>query len=143
MNSESYIIEKKPKILFVDDDKGIRESWQLILEQVGYDVVIAPDAETGLEIAEKENPDLLITDILLPHMDGMALCKKVREIPKLKQIRIILITGVFKDIDFRIKLEKGIADCFVLKPIDKDELLKKIKELIYLKDRLSGPSKPE
>jgi CheY-like chemotaxis protein len=136
MNAKSYIIEKKSKIMFVDDEKGIRESWKMILEEDGYEVVTSPDAETALEIAEKEKPDLLITDILLPQMDGMALCKKIREIPELEKILIILITGVFKDIEFRIKLERGFADAFVLKPIDKQDLLRRIKELLYLKDKL-------
>lgn len=136
MNSESNKIEKKPKILFVDDEKGIREYWRIILEEEGYEVAEAPDAETALEIAETEKPDLLITDILLPHMDGMTLCKKIKEIPQLEHIFSILITGVFKDINFRIKLEEGIADCFILKPIDKQDLLGKIKELLYIKNKL-------
>lgn len=134
MESKSYIIKKKPKILFVDDDQRLRETWQMILEDKGYEVVLSADAETALETATKEIPDLLITDILLPHMDGMALCGKIREIPKLGQIKIILITGVFKDIEFRVKLDKSMADGFLTKPFNKDELLKKVKELLDIKE---------
>jgi two-component system alkaline phosphatase synthesis response regulator PhoP len=119
--------------MFVDDDKGVRDTWELIFRDSGYDAVFAPDAETALKLAEQEKPDLLVTDILLPHMDGIELCKKIREIPKLELIRIILITGVFKDIEFRAKLDRSVADFFILKPIDKDELLKKIKELLDIK----------
>lgn len=134
MNSESYMITQRPKIMFVDDDKGVRDTWQLIFRDSGFDAVMAPDAETALKLAEKEKPDLLVSDILLPNMDGIELCKKIREIPKLEFIRIILITGVFKDIGFRAKLDKSVADFFVLKPIDKDGLLNKIKELLDIKE---------
>ena len=80
MNSESYIILQKPKIMFVDDDKGIRDTWKLIFKEVGYESILAPDAESALDMAEKEKPDMLIADVLLPHMDGIALCKKIRKI---------------------------------------------------------------
>ena len=123
-------IKLKKKIVFIDDEVFMRELWKRNLIEEGYEVFTASTAEEGLEIAGKENPDLIISDILMPQMDGMTLCDKIRKSDSLCDIPIILITGVFKDLDFRTRMDRSTADAFLLKPLDKEKLLSIIKELL-------------
>jgi two-component system alkaline phosphatase synthesis response regulator PhoP len=128
-------IRLEKKILLVDDEIFMREYWNRELFAAGFEVLVAPDAKTALEIAENESIDLIITDMLLPGMDGMVLCEKIRRMEKLCTVPIILISGVFKDYEFRSKISQGIADAFLLKPIDKDMLLSKIRSLLSLPEK--------
>jgi CheY-like chemotaxis protein len=123
-------IRLKKKILFVDDEVFMREMWHLILSDEGYEVLTAATAEECLEVAGKENPDLIISDILMPQTDGLTLCDKIRKNDSLCDIPIILITGVFKDLEFRSRVDQSTADAFMLKPLDKEKLLSTINELL-------------
>jgi len=126
-------IRLEKKIIFVDDEIFMRELWKRILTEEGYDVFTAATAEECLEIAEKEKPDLIISDILMPHMDGLELCEEIRKRESMCDIPIILITGVFKDLAFRSRVDSSTADAFILKPLDEQQLLSKIQELIHKK----------
>ncbi len=126
-------IRQEKKIVFVDDEIFMRELWKRILTGEGYEVFTASTAEECLEIAEKVKPDLIISDILMPQMDGLDLCKEIRKRESLCDIPIILITGVFKDLAFRSRVDNSTADAFILKPLDEQHLLSKIQELIQKK----------
>jgi two-component system alkaline phosphatase synthesis response regulator PhoP len=119
-------ISLEKKIVFADDEIFMRELWKQILTEEGYD-------EECLEIAEKEKPDLIISDILMPQMDGLDLCEEIRKRESLCDIPIILITGVFKDLTFRSRVDSSTADAFILKPLDEKLVLSKIQELIRKK----------
>lgn len=123
-------IRLKKKIVFVDDEVFMRELWKRSLAEEGYEVFTASTAEKCLEIAEKEKPDLIISDVLMPQMDGVTLCDKLRKSDSLCDIPIILITGVFKDLDFRSRINRSTADAFLLKPLDKKQLLSTITDLL-------------
>ena len=123
------------KILFVDDEIFMRKYWSKVLIEEGFEVFLAIDGQNALEIAEKEVPDLIICDILLPGLDGIKLCEKIRKEEKLCNVPIILISGVFKDYEFRSRISQGIADAFILKPIDKEEMLSKIWQLLRAKKK--------
>ena len=126
-------IRLEKKIVFVDDEIFMRELWKRILTEEGYEVFAVSTAEECLEIAEKEKPDLIISDILMPQMDGLGLCEEIRKQDSLCDIPIILITGVFKDLAFRSRVDSSSADAFILKPLDEQQLLSKIQELIQKK----------
>lgn len=126
-------ISLEKKIVFADDEIFMRELWKRILTEEGYDVFTAATAEECLEIAEKEKPDLIISDILMPQMDGLDLCEEIRKRESMCDIPIILITGVFKDLAFRSRVDRSNADAFILKPLDEQQLLSKIQELIQKK----------
>ena len=123
----------KKKIIFVDDEIFLRELWKRILTEEGYEVFAVSTAEECLEVAETDKPDLIISDILLPRMDGLALCEEIRKRESLCDIPIILITGVFKDLAFRSRVDSSTADAFILKPLEEQQLLSKIQELIFKK----------
>lgn len=127
---KSMEIRLNKKIMFVDDELFMQEIWNKTLTEEGYEVIAISTAEECLELCEKEKPDLIITDILLPHMDGLALCEEVRKRDSLCDIPIILITGVFRDLNFRSRISQSTAEAFFLKPLDKEEVLKKISEVL-------------
>lgn len=118
------------KILIVDDEKDIYTVERIRLENLGYDVAGVSDAESVLDYLQKDRPDLILLDLLLPKMQGDELCKKLKSDEHFKDIPIILFTAstVRTDIARRIK-EMGADDC-VLKPFEPQELVSKIKKYI-------------
>jgi DNA-binding response OmpR family regulator len=118
------------KILIVDDDQVILDSLQEYLAEAGYTVLLAADGISGFERIVKEKPDLIVTDILLPRLHGIAVCEKIRSDDDLRSIPIILMTGVYKDVNMRLYVYKGLADDFIEKPFLESDLLAKIERLL-------------
>ncbi len=118
------------KILIIDDDKDMINLLRLRLEQKGYEVISARDGISGYELIEKENPDLIISDLLIPRLHGFELCKKVKENVKLQHIPIILMTAVYKKTFYKVEGKKYGADDYIQKPFEFPDLLSKIERLI-------------
>ena len=115
------------RLLVVDDDRSIRESMQLALEDEGYVVDTAVDAEQALEAIRRNAPDLLVLDVMLPgDMDGFEVCRRIR---RTDQLPIILLTARSDDIDVVVGLESG-ADDYVTKPFEMRELLARMRSLL-------------
>ena len=131
MDKEGKDDVKKPKILIIDDEKNTRESWRKILAENGFDVLEADDGETGLQMVEQELPDLLLCDILLPHMDGIKVAEKIRENELFQGLPIILTSGIFKDLSFRMNVIKRLANDFIEKPFSESDLLAKINNILF------------
>jgi CheY-like chemotaxis protein len=108
------------RILVVDDDEGIRELLSLHLSAAGYEVQVAADAIAAGYIVLKAPPDLIITDVNMPHMDGFEFVKAIKSDPSLPPIPVIFLTSV-EDGDARGK-ELGAAG-YVTKPVRADRLL--------------------
>ena len=83
------------KILIIDDDRVIQDSLHELFVDAGYVVHLAADGISGFELITREKPDIIVTDILLPRMHGIALCERIRGIDELRNIPIILMTGVY------------------------------------------------
>lgn len=83
-------------ILLVDDDRGILASWKRILQLKGYCVETAGDGATGMTVALQMQPDLIITDRSMPGIDGIELCRRLRDTPKLAKIPIVLATARYE-----------------------------------------------
>jgi DNA-binding response OmpR family regulator len=124
-----------PKILVVDDDPDILEAISMILESQGYQVVTARDGVEGLANLKAEKPDLLILDLLMPKMDGFAVCKELQDPrwAKYKDIPILILTSVREEASRRrYELETGLeldVDDYVEKPISPDTLLERVERL--------------
>ncbi len=118
------------KIAIVDDDHIIQESLQELLGEAGYAVSVAADGASGFDLIDREKPDLLLADILLPRLHGIALCEKIRARDDFKGMAIILMTGVYKDVNLRMYVHKGLADDFIEKPFRDKDLLLKIERFI-------------
>ena len=117
------------KILIIDDDRVIQDSLQELFTDAGYLVSLAADGMSGFDLIMREKPDIIIADILLPRMHGIALCEKLRGNDELRHIPIILMTGVYKDVNLRMYVHKRLADDFIEKPFREPELLAKIERL--------------
>ena len=114
------------KILVVDDDRYIRLILQKKFLSHGYDVFVANDGESGLELAKKEAPDLIISDWMMPKMDGLEFCRLAKQDEKLRFTYFIILTARDTQDDKIEGIETG-ADDFVTKPFNDRELLTRVK----------------
>lgn len=124
------------KILVVDDDPDIREALTMILESQGYQVVTAQDGIEALANLKAETPDLMVLDLLMPKMDGFAVCKELKhpKWSKYADIPILILTSVREEASRRrYELETGmeldVAD-YVEKPIIPPVLLQRVEKLL-------------
>ncbi|MEI8011111.1 MAG: response regulator [Candidatus Omnitrophota bacterium] len=117
------------KILIVDDEKDMSDILTLRLEANGYQVIKAYDGQEGLEMAHRENPDLMILDLMLPKMEGYKVCRLIKFDQKYKNIRIILFSARAQESDKKMGADVG-ADAYIVKPFDPVVLLAKIRELL-------------
>jgi len=127
------------KILVVDDDPDILDAVAMILESQSYDVVTARDGIEGLATLKAENPDLMILDLMMPKMDGFAVCKELQDPrwSKYKDIPVLILTSVREEASRRrYELETGLeldVDDYVEKPMSPDVLLARVSTLIKKK----------
>ena len=126
--------KKDIKILLVDDEPDILEIVGYNLEQAGYQVFKAEDGKEAVKQAQKVKPHLIIMDVMMPEMDGMEACEKIREIPDLKDTIITFLTARSEDYSQVAGFEVG-ADDYIAKPIKPKLLVSKVKGLLRrLKD---------
>jgi len=110
-------------ILVVDDEPAILQTLRFNLERTGYSVLTATDGRTAVTLAQREQPDLIVLDIMLPQMDGIEVCKEIR---KFSSVPIIMLTAKDQEIDKVLALELG-ADDYVTKPFALHEFLARVK----------------
>ncbi|MGE7948539.1 response regulator transcription factor [Lysinibacillus sp. NPDC093688] len=121
----------KETILIVDDEKEIRNLIAIYLKNEGYDVLEASDGEEGLSLLKKHKVHLIVLDIMMPNVDGIEMCVKVREIAEMP---IIMLSAKSQDMDKIVGLSLG-ADDYVTKPFNPLELIARIKSQLrrYIK----------
>ncbi|MFN2363949.1 MAG: response regulator [Halarsenatibacteraceae bacterium] len=117
------------KILAVDDEENIRELLKYNLEKEDYQVVLADRGDQVINILEAENIDLIILDLMLPGIDGLSLCKKIKSDERFKKLPIIMLTARTEEIDRVVGLEMG-ADDYVSKPFSMRELIARVKAVL-------------
>ena len=116
-------------VLIVEDSDDARYFMRLALEQLGYLVVEAENGAVALEVAERERPDIILMDLSLPIMDGLAATEKIRCSDGLRRIPIVAVTA-HQETDFRAGAKAAGFDAYVTKPIDIDFLSDLIKGLL-------------
>jgi len=114
------------KILIVDDDPYIRSFLQKRLGALGYQVLLADNGETGFQIAQQERPHLIVSDLMMPRMDGKQLCERIKKDENLKYTYIILLTARDSAEEKIEGMERG-ADDFMTKPFNDKELFARIQ----------------
>ncbi|MEQ6354885.1 response regulator transcription factor [Lysinibacillus sp. M3] len=132
----------KETILIVDDEKEIRNLIAIYLKNEGYDILEASDGEEGLNLLKKHKVHLIVLDIMMPNVDGIEMCMKVREIAEMP---IIILSAKSQDMDKIVGLSIG-ADDYVTKPFNPLELIARIKSQLrrYIKmNRLDSMNESE
>jgi len=137
MNEKSKS-EKVPTILIVDDNEQNVELMQAYLEELDCDTLSAYNGREALDVVEKNLPDLLLLDIMMPQMSGFEVCKRLKADSRTKDIPIIMVTALNEFGDIERGIDSGTDD-FVSKPVNKLELLARVRTMLKLKhlsDRL-------
>ena len=120
------------KILVVDDEPNAVEMLKIRLEKNGYTVISAGSGEECLEKAAKENPDLILLDMLLPGAGGLLTCERLKENAETKEIPVIMVTALFGNFIRKKGLEVG-AKYLISKPYDPKDLLWEIEDVLKKK----------
>ena len=123
-------------VLVVEDEITIREILTVWLKSAGYDICVASNGLEGLKELYERRPDLVVTDILMPQMDGYEMCKLMREV---SGTPILFLTGLDTQADKRQCFNLG-GDDFAVKPIQMTEFLTKVYALIHHRERSNAPS---
>lgn len=119
----------KERILVVEDDKNIAKLVKFNLEKAGYDCTVASTGEKALEALETQPADLAILDIMLPGIDGLEVCRVIKQKPRLKNLPVIMLTAKGEEVDRIVGLELG-ADDYMVKPFSPRELILRIKAIL-------------
>jgi CheY-like chemotaxis protein len=118
---------KKKKIMVVDDEENLLILIRNLLDSKGFDIVTAGSGREALDMLEKERPDLLVLDIMMPGMKGTDVAKMVRENPKTMKTKIVFLTILkSKEINYRILKKLMILD-YITKPFDNQDLIRRIE----------------
>jgi putative two-component system response regulator len=121
-----------PKVLVVDDSEDTRQVLTELLQQEGYVVRAAADGAAALAVIERDPPDVVLTDVAMPHVDGFELCGRLKSDPATRLIPVVLVTGLRDRADRLTGITVG-ADDFLMKPFDSAELLARVASLLRLK----------
>ncbi|MCT9091353.1 response regulator transcription factor [Streptomyces sp. ASQP_92] len=122
-------------VLFVEDDDVIREATQLALERDGFTVTAMPDGLSGLEAFRADRPDIALLDVMLPGLDGVSLCRRIRDE---STVPVIMLSARADSIDVVLGLEAG-ADDYVTKPFDGAVLVARIRAVLRRFGHAGGP----
>jgi two-component system cell cycle response regulator DivK len=120
---------RDPMVLIVEDDEDSRYLMRLELERLGYLIVEAENGEQAVEVATRERPDIILMDLTLPVMDGIAAAERIRATDGLSSIPVIAVTA-HQETDFRKGAAAAGFDAYVTKPIDMNWLSELIKGLL-------------
>lgn len=126
---EAVLNIREKKVLIVDDNESLLMALEYSIQQAGYTVLKAVDGEIAFKIANAEYPDIIVSDITMPEMDGIELCKKIRSVPSLSETPFILLTALGEP-DERVKGLRSGADDYIVKPFDIEELIARI-DIMY------------
>ncbi|MFI6702627.1 two-component system response regulator CseB [Streptomyces sp. NPDC050509] len=123
-------------VLFVEDDDVIREATQLALERDGFAVTAMPDGLSGLEAFRANRPDIALLDVMVPGLDGVSLCRRIRDE---STVPVIMLSARADSIDVVLGLEAG-ADDYVTKPFDGAVLVARIRAVLRRFGHAGGPA---
>ena len=127
-NSET----QKPKVLVVDDNLQNLELILAYLEDVDCATLSAEGGQEALDLIEKDPPDLVLLDVMMPKISGFEVCKRIKKNPKTAEIPIIMVTALSEMGDIERAINSGTDD-FLSKPVNKWELLTRVKTMLKLK----------
>ncbi len=118
-------------VLIVDDDPGVRDTLKALLEREDYQLCFAHDGQDALEKAQAIIPSVILLDVMMPEMDGFEVCQRLRTMPLLAEVPIIILTAC-DDRSSRLQGIQAGADDFLSKPFDREELRARIRTILRL-----------
>lgn len=116
-------------ILIADDEKNILISLEFLMKREGYVVVVAHDGQEAIDAISREQPDLVLLDVMMPKKTGFDVCQEVRANPDLKDTLILMLTAKGRDTDIAKGLAMG-ANGYVIKPFSTRELAQKVRDML-------------
>jgi diguanylate cyclase (GGDEF)-like protein len=117
------------RILIIEDDASIRQVLKYQLEAEGYEVVMAGGGAAGLELVQKDPPDLVITDLMMPEMDGHQVCRFIKSHFRTSHVPVIMLTAK-SDLSSKVRALDFGANDFLSKPYERDEMLLRVRNLL-------------
>jgi DNA-binding response OmpR family regulator len=126
-------VRTPPRILIVDDTPANVEILEMRLAANGYEILTAGDGEEALEVIEKQEPDLILLDIMMPRIDGIEVCRRVKANDALPFIPIVLVTSKADPKDVVAGLEAG-AEEYLTKPVEHTALVARVKSMLRIKE---------
>ena len=133
------MVNRPHKVLVVDDEEPILELLKYNLEKEGYEVATAVDGVKAVEMAKKFQPDLVLLDIMMPGMDGVETCRRIREIPEIQKTFVIFLTARSEEYSEVAAFDVG-ADDYITKPIKPRALISRINAVFRRDTKLATPS---
>ena len=122
-------MDKRKVILIVDDEPAITLSLSFCLEQEGYRVLMAESGQKAVEIVVNDVPDLIISDVMMPEMDGFEFCRRIREYYKTRQIPFLFLSAMSTRESQEFGMQMGGTD-FIPKPFNVSELVLKVRAIL-------------
>jgi two-component system phosphate regulon response regulator PhoB len=126
------------RVLIIEDETDLRELLQYNLKAAGYEVMVANDGQTGLQLAREHQPDLVLLDIMLPDTTGLDVCRLLKSHPETRETQVMMVTAKGEEIDRVVGFELG-ADDYVVKPFSTRELLLRVQAVLR---RRRAPTTP-
>ncbi len=119
----------KPRVLVVEDDRSLAAILEYNLSNSGYEVICALDGQDGLNQARLKQPDLVVLDVMIPVIDGLEVCRRLRAIPETRKLPVLMLTAKSEEMDQLVGFSVG-ADDYVVKPFSVRILLERVKSLL-------------
>jgi two-component system phosphate regulon response regulator PhoB len=123
----------QPKVLIIEDDQSLADVLAYNLRQEGFEILLASDGQAGLEKAQRHLPNLIILDVMLPVMDGLEVCRRLRANPATRDLLVLMLTAKAEETDQVVGFSLG-ADDYVTKPFSVKVLIERIKALQRRRD---------
>lgn len=118
------------RILFIEDESALQRAASKVLTQEGYEILSALDGETGLALARKEKPDLVLLDLILPRKNGFEVLQEIKSDPEIKSIPIIILSNLEGSADVEKALQLSATTYLTKTNYNLEEVVQKIKELL-------------
>ena len=119
------------KIILVEDDPAISEMYQLKFKEAGFNIIVAHDGESGLELSRQELPDVILLDVMMPKMDGFAVLTELKKDPKTQAIPVLLLTNLGQKADREKGEQLGAVDYVVKASLTPGQVVDKIKKYLH------------
>lgn len=118
-----------PKILVVEDEPDLRELFKTTLEYLNYNVITCTNGEDAIRLAYEERPSLIFLDVVMPGMSGFEVCRYLKNDPDTKDIFIIIVSALNREVDYEMSIEVG-ADDYITKPVSLDIIKRVLKNTV-------------